>query len=63
MSSALSYFDSLRSTSLHTNMIQAQRDFFGAHMYERTDRERGEFYHTNWTGKGGDTASTVYNEG
>lgn len=62
MAAAISYFDSLRSTRLHANMIQAQRDYFGAHMYERIDRERGKFFHTNWTGKGGSTASTVYNE-
>jgi 6-phosphogluconate dehydrogenase len=46
---------------LPANLIQAQRDFFGAHMYERTDKARGEFFHTNWTGHGGTTASSSYN--
>ena len=63
ITAAISYFDALRSTDLHTNLLQAQRDYFGAHMFERTDRERGEFFHRNWTGRGGNTASTVYNEG
>jgi len=61
LSSALSYFDGYRSESLPANLIQAQRDYFGAHMYERTDKPRGEFFHTNWTGSGGDTASSTYN--
>jgi len=60
-SSALAYFDGYRSAALPANLIQAQRDYFGAHTYERTDRARGEFFHTNWTGRGGDTASTTYN--
>lgn len=61
MSAALSYFDGLRTLHSAANMIQAQRDFFGAHTYERTDRERGHFFHTNWTGEGGDTVSGTYN--
>lgn len=61
MSAALSFFDSYRSEKLPANLIQAQRDFFGAHTYERTDFERGKFFHTNWTGEGGNTASTTYN--
>ncbi|MFW5959764.1 MAG: decarboxylating NADP(+)-dependent phosphogluconate dehydrogenase [Chitinivibrionales bacterium] len=60
ISSALGYFDALRTERLPSNMIQAQRDYFGAHLYERRDRERGEFFHTNWTGKGGDTSSSAY---
>lgn len=60
MSAALAYYDGLRSESLPANLLQAQRDYFGAHQYERIDRPRGEFFHTNWTGRGGDTASTVY---
>lgn len=61
LSSSLAYFDGLRSATLPANMLQAQRDYFGAHTYERVDKPRGEFFHTNWTGKGGDTASTTYN--
>jgi 6-phosphogluconate dehydrogenase len=60
-SSALAYFDGYRTEKLPANLLQAQRDYFGAHTYERTDRPRGEFFHTNWTGRGGDTASTTYN--
>jgi 6-phosphogluconate dehydrogenase len=60
MSAALSYFDGYRSERLPANLLQAQRDYFGAHTYERTDRPRGEFFHTNWTGKGGDTAASTY---
>ncbi|PKP00230.1 MAG: phosphogluconate dehydrogenase (NADP(+)-dependent, decarboxylating) [Bacteroidetes bacterium HGW-Bacteroidetes-8] len=60
-SSALNYFYSLTSAKSPANMIQAQRDFFGAHTFERVDRERGEFFHENWTGEGGDTSSGVYN--
>ncbi|NLN45218.1 MAG: decarboxylating NADP(+)-dependent phosphogluconate dehydrogenase [Clostridiaceae bacterium] len=59
--SALSYFDGYRSARLPANLLQAQRDYFGAHTYERVDRERGEFFHTNWTGRGGDTVSNTYN--
>ena len=58
---ALSYFDGYRTASLPANLLQAQRDYFGAHTYERVDKPRGEFFHTNWTGRGGDTASTTYN--
>jgi 6-phosphogluconate dehydrogenase len=58
---ALNYFDGYRSERLPANMLQAQRDYFGAHTYERTDRPRGEFYHTNWTGRGGETSSSTYN--
>jgi 6-phosphogluconate dehydrogenase len=58
--SALAYFDGYRSASLSTNLVQAQRDYFGAHTYERTDKARGEFFHTNWTGRGGTTASSAY---
>ena len=47
-------------SDIHANLLQAQRDYFGAHTYERTDKPRGEFFHTNWTGTGGDTASTTY---
>lgn len=60
ISSALAYFDGISSERLPANLLQAQRDYFGAHMYERTDRERGQFFHTNWTGEGGNTASTTY---
>jgi len=60
LSSALAWFDGFRSATLPANLLQAQRDFFGAHTYERIDRPRGEFFHTNWTGRGGDTASTTY---
>ena len=60
-SSALSYFDGYRCEQLPANLLQAQRDYFGAHTYERTDYPRGKFFHTNWTGTGGDTASSVYN--
>lgn len=60
MGSALSYYDSYRSAVLPANLLQAQRDFFGAHTYERVDKPRGEFFHTNWTGRGGDTVSTTY---
>jgi len=58
--SALAYFDGYRSERLPANLLQAQRDYFGAHTYERTDRPRGEFFHTNWTGRGGDTSSSSY---
>ncbi|MEA4861209.1 MAG: decarboxylating NADP(+)-dependent phosphogluconate dehydrogenase [Sphaerochaeta sp.] len=60
LSAALSWFDSYRTENLPANLLQAQRDYFGAHTYERVDRSRGEFFHTNWTGRGGDTASTTY---
>lgn len=58
---ALNYFDGYRSERLPANMLQAQRDYFGAHTYERIDRPRGEFFHTNWTGRGGATSSSTYN--
>jgi 6-phosphogluconate dehydrogenase len=57
---ALCYFDGYRSAKLPANLLQAQRDYFGAHTYERVDRPRGEFSHTNWTGHGGNTASSTY---
>jgi 6-phosphogluconate dehydrogenase len=61
MSAALAYFDGYRTEKLPANLIQAQRDYFGAHTYERIDKPRGEFFHSNWTGHGGTTASTAYN--
>jgi 6-phosphogluconate dehydrogenase len=61
LSAALAYFDGYRSARLPANLLQAQRDYFGAHTYERIDKPRGEFFHTNWTGRGGDTASSTYN--
>ena len=61
ISSALAYYDGYRSGRLPANLLQAQRDYFGAHTYERIDRPRGEFFHTNWTGRGGTTASSTYN--
>ena len=60
MSAALAYFDGYTSARLPANLLQAQRDYFGAHTYERVDKPRGEFYHTNWTGEGGDTAASTY---
>ena len=59
-SSALSYFDGYRNGRLPANLLQAQRDYFGAHTYERVDKPRGEFFHTNWTGEGGDTSASTY---
>ncbi|MFN2290276.1 MAG: decarboxylating NADP(+)-dependent phosphogluconate dehydrogenase [Anaerolineae bacterium] len=59
-SSALAYYDGYRTARLPANMIQAQRDYFGAHTYERVDKPRGEFFHTNWTGEGGETTSGAY---
>ncbi|MDZ4801718.1 MAG: decarboxylating NADP(+)-dependent phosphogluconate dehydrogenase [Bryobacteraceae bacterium] len=59
-SSALAFFDQYRSAVLPANLLQAQRDYFGAHTYERVDRPRGEFFHTNWTGRGGTTSSSLY---
>jgi 6-phosphogluconate dehydrogenase len=61
ISSALSYYDGYRTARLPANLLQAQRDFFGAHTYERIDKPRGQFFHTNWTGRGGSTSSTTYN--
>ena len=60
-SSALSYFDGYTTARLPANLLQAQRDYFGAHTYERIDQPRGQFFHTNWTGHGGSTAATTYN--
>ena len=59
--SALAWYDGYRSERLPANLLQAQRDYFGAHTYERVDRPRGEFFHTDWTGRGGNTVSTSYN--
>jgi 6-phosphogluconate dehydrogenase len=59
-STALAFYDAYRSERLPANLLQAQRDYFGAHTYERVDKPRGEFFHTNWTGKGGTTASSTY---
>ena len=61
LSAALAYFDGYTTERLPANLLQAQRDYFGAHTYERLDQPRGEFFHTNWTGRGGKTASTTYN--
>ncbi len=61
MASALAYYDGYRCERLPANLLQAQRDFFGAHTYERTDKPRGQHFHTNWTGRGGTTASSTYN--
>jgi len=60
LSTALNYFDGFRNERLPANLLQAQRDYFGAHTYERVDKPRGEFFHTNWTGRGGETASSTY---
>jgi 6-phosphogluconate dehydrogenase len=60
MSSALTYYDSYRSERLPANLLQAQRDYFGAHTYERIDKPRGEVFHTDWTGRGGKTAASTY---
>ncbi len=60
-SSALAYYDGYRTARLPANLLQAQRDYFGAHTYERVDKPRGEFFHTNWTGRGGNTTSNAYN--
>ncbi|MCE5263087.1 MAG: decarboxylating NADP(+)-dependent phosphogluconate dehydrogenase [Deltaproteobacteria bacterium] len=63
MGSALAFFDGYRRESLPANLLQAQRDYFGAHTYQRVDRPRGEYFHTNWTGHGGDVTSTVWKKG
>ncbi|HLJ49985.1 MAG TPA: decarboxylating NADP(+)-dependent phosphogluconate dehydrogenase [Bryobacteraceae bacterium] len=60
-STALSFYDGYRSERLPANLLQAQRDYFGAHTYERIDKPRGQYFHTNWTGRGGRTASGSYN--
>jgi 6-phosphogluconate dehydrogenase len=59
-STALGYFDGFRAGRLPANLLQAQRDYFGAHTYERTDKPRGQFFHTNWTGRGGTTSASTY---
>jgi 6-phosphogluconate dehydrogenase len=61
MSSALAFYDGYRHGRLPANLLQAQRDYFGAHTYERVDKARGEFFHTNWTGRGGRVSSSTYN--
>ena len=60
MSGALAFYDGYRSANLPANLLQAQRDYFGAHTYERVDRPRGEYFHTNWTGSGGDVTAGSY---
>ncbi|MCX6043043.1 MAG: decarboxylating NADP(+)-dependent phosphogluconate dehydrogenase, partial [Caldilinea sp.] len=60
MASALAFFDGYRRESLPANLLQAQRDYFGAHTYERIDQPRGQFFHTNWTGTGGDVTASTY---
>jgi 6-phosphogluconate dehydrogenase len=60
ISSALTFYDGYRHDRLPANLLQAQRDYFGAHTYERVDKPRGEFFHTNWTGRGGQTSSSTY---
>ena len=61
LSSALAYFDGYRTANLPANLLQAQRDYFGAHTYQRLDKDSDEFYHTNWTGSGGNISSSTYN--
>ena len=61
MTAALSYFDGYTTERLPANLLQAQRDYFGAHTYERLDAPRGQFFHTNWTGEGGNTTANTYN--
>jgi 6-phosphogluconate dehydrogenase len=60
MGTALNYYDSYRAARLPANLLQAQRDYFGAHTYERVDKARGEYFHTNWTGEGGSTSASTY---
>jgi 6-phosphogluconate dehydrogenase len=60
LTAGLNYYDGYRCERLPANLLQAQRDYFGAHTYERIDKPRGEFFHTNWTGHGGNTSSTTY---
>jgi len=60
-STALAFYDQYRSATLPANLLQAQRDYFGAHTYERVDKPRGQFFHTNWTGRGGSVSSSTYN--
>ncbi len=61
ISTALAFFDGYRTARLPANLLQAQRDYFGAHTFERTDQPRGKFFHANWTGRGGRISSTTYN--
>lgn len=61
LSAGLAFYDGYRAARLPANMLQAQRDYFGAHTYERVDKPRGEFFHTDWTGEGGDVSSHTYN--
>ena len=63
MSSVLAFYDGYRRERLPANLLQAQRDYFGAHTYQRVDKPRGEYFHTNWTGRGGDVTSTVWKKG
>ena len=63
MSSGLAFFDGYRRERLPANLLQAQRDYFGAHTYQRVDKPRGEYFHTNWTGRGGNVTSTVWKKG
>jgi 6-phosphogluconate dehydrogenase len=58
---ALAFYDGYRSERLPANLLQAQRDYFGAHTYERVDKPRGQFFHTHWTGRGGTTSASTYN--
>jgi 6-phosphogluconate dehydrogenase len=60
-STGLAFYDGYRSGRLPANLLQAQRDYFGAHTYERLDQPRGQFFHTNWTGTGGVVSSSTYN--
>ena len=60
LSAGLTFYDGYRTERLPANMLQAQRDYFGAHTYERTDKPRGEFFHTDWTGEGGDVSASTY---
>jgi len=60
MAAALAFFDGYRRARLPANLLQAQRDYFGAHTYERIDRPRGQFFHTNWTGMGGNVTAETY---
>lgn len=60
LGAALSYFDGYQTARLPANLLQAQRDYFGAHTYQRLDDPSGTYHHTNWTGRGGDTSSSTY---
>ena len=60
LSSVLAFYDGYRRERLPANLTQAQRDYFGAHTYERVDRPRGQFFHTDWTGQGGDVTARTY---